>query len=161
MALTPPAVPELEQFIGGETFPTDEYVHVESTLQQATDALWLTTRWEDYPTDPRMERITKYAIFDLTSWLLTQSEHRDEINSPFSSERLGSYSYQKTQAASKDGSSGIFWLDLLFDTLRDPVGDDGSWSTSEMVFNPGGLTYAEQRAYEKITLPDPSEPWGF
>lgn len=163
MALTPPTIVELEAFRHEEFVDgSSEETWAADALQQATDALWLTTGLEDYPGDPRAARIARYAIMDLALWLLAQAEHRDEINSPFSGERIGSYSYTKMQQAQRGEESGIYWLDMFFRLLRQPAEEaEGQWVHSERVFNPEGSTYAEQQAYEKLHVADPSEPWGF
>lgn len=165
MALTPPNVDDLEEF-SNEEYPTDIHDYLETLLQGATDALWVFTGMDEYPEDERLNRITRLAILDLTLWLYSQAEHRTEINSPFSSERIGSYSYSKMQAASKDGSSGIYWLDLLFAALKAPGSDGGSsWVSSERVFNPEGYDYATQEFVDRYTrktvLHDPSEGFFF
>jgi hypothetical protein len=164
MALTPPTVAELGTF-RGEAFATSgaEFDQATMVLQQATDALWVFTGLDEYPSDARVARIVKNAIMDLTLWLLSQVEHRDEINSPFSSERIGSYSYSKMQQASATGNSGIYWLDLLFRFLKNDEGDSVPWVSSERVFNPEGYTYEEQRAVDKFRLHDPTadQYWGF
>lgn len=161
MALTPPTVIDLETF-RNEDYPPAEEPFVISVLQSATDAMWVFTGIETEPTDPRTARILKNAIMDLTLWLMTQYDHRDEINSPFSSERIGSYSYSKMQASSRGEDTGIWWLDFFFRLLRNPDQESSAgWVASERVFNPDGYTYAEQQAADKMKVRDPSEPWGF
>lgn len=162
--LTPPTIPEYEQFTNEETADSDAG-WITFMLQASTDAFWAFTGWTTYPTDERMARITRYAIMDLASWLLSQNEHRDEINSPFNSERIGSYSYSKMQRAAQSQDSGIYWLDMLFRLLANQ-GADGlgnSWVSAENIFNPEWITYEERERLEKIEslMPDPSEPWGF
>ena len=150
MALTPPTIQELETFRNAGAFAAAEVDYVESVMQQATDAIWATTGLEDEPSDPRGQRLLNYAIMQFTLWLMSQDEHRDEINSPYSSERIGSYSYSKMQGALDGTQTGIFWLDMLFRYLGF-FGDDPSlmsWSSSENVMNPSGLTYAEQESVE-------------
>lgn len=163
MEMSPPTVEELQTF-RGEVFPLAERAQVEMYLQQATDALWVFTGADSFPTDARLRRLFQNAILDLTLWLLSRAEHRDEINSPFTSERIGSYSYSKMQRAADTGDSGIYWLDLLFKALKAPS-ESGEipWVTSERVFNPEGLDFADSQMVEKqrSLMPDPSEPWGF
>lgn len=156
MALQPPTIQELEAF-RREEYPdgSQEETWAAGTLQEATDALWSVTGLEEYPADARAQRLVKYAIMDLTLWLESQKEHRDEINSPFSGERIGSYSYTKMQSAKRGEETGIYWLDLLFKYLRNPIGDDIPWATSENVFNPEGLSYAEFENAERNKIPDP------
>lgn len=163
MALTPPTVEDLGTF-RQEAFASEEEAWAGSVLTQATDALWLFTGMEEYPSDARENRIAKYAIMDLTLWLMAQAEHREEINSPFSSERIGSYSYSKMQQARSGLETGIYWLDLLFTLLNRSGADQGlSWVSAERVFNPEGYTHQEERLLERSQdlFMDPSEPWGF
>lgn len=164
MPLTPPTVEELETFRHDEAFPEDEHEYLDFILQMATDAVWVFTGVDSYPKDARKTRIFQYAIMDLTLWLLSQAEHRDEINAPFNSERIGSYSYSKMQQASRGEDTGIYWLNLLFAMLRSP-GEDGSssWVSSERVFNPEGYTFEEKELADKVRVlyQDPSEPWGY
>jgi hypothetical protein len=162
MALTLPTIEELGEF-RNEPFPDDatdpEVERAESILQQAADAIWVFTGIESDPVDTRVARILKNAIMDLTLWLMAQYENRDEINSPFTSERIGSYSYSKMMAAQRGEESGIWWLDLLFKYLGSQTDSDavGSWSHAENVMNPCGLTYEQILAREKaFGLHDPS-----
>jgi hypothetical protein len=105
-------------------------------------------------------RILKNAIMDLTLWLMAQYEVREEINSPFTSERIGSYSYSKMMAAQRGEETGIWWLDLLFKLLASQDDSDSvaTWSHSENVMNPCGLTYEQivTREREWLALHDPS-----
>jgi hypothetical protein len=146
MALTVPDLLEFTDF-SNEPVAPDAVAHVEDILQQATDVIWIFTGIDNDPVDERLARIVKYAIFDLTLWLLTQDAHREEINSPFSSERIGSYSYSKMQKAKDGEDSGIYWVDMLFRLLRAPGEEYAvSWVDSERVFNPEGYTFAQQEA---------------
>lgn len=143
MALTVPDLDDLKLF-SGQDWPTDEHEYVENVLFQATDVIWVFTGFNDDPSDARTNRIVQYAIMDLSLWLMTQAAHRDEINSPFSSERIGSYSYSKMQGAQKGEDTGIYWVDMLFRLLRAPSEEYSlSWVDSERVFNPTGETFEE------------------
>lgn len=146
MALTPPTMDDLSSFTG-ETYEEEsgeEVDHLGTLLQQATDVVWIFTGLDAAPSDPRLARVLNNAIMDLALWLKVQSDNREELNSPFSSERIGSYSYTKMQqaqsAASGGPGSGLYWLDMLFRLAADSV-DSGSWTTSENIFNPENLTY--------------------
>jgi hypothetical protein len=149
MALTPPTVSDLATY-RNEPFAAGEEVWAGSVLQQATDAVWVFTGLDELPTDPRAVRILQNALLDLTLWLMSQAEHRDEINSPFSGERIGSYSYQKMQQA-QQGESGLYWLDMLFRLLKASDGSaEVAWVTSESVFTE---PYCDE---EQVLLHDPS-----
>lgn len=150
MALTPPTPDEYGQFLNSE-IPETDTEFIEDVLVRATDAFWVFTGITSTPDDPQVARLVRYAILDLSAWLVTQSENRDEINSPFSSERIGSYSYSKMVAAKEDGTSGIYWLDLFFQYLRGASSEYMvASSSSEFVFNPGGATFAEQEAAREM-----------
>ena len=159
MALTPPTFMDFGTF-RNETVAAGDQSYVTLMLQQATDAIWATTGIEDYPTDDRASRILRNAIMDFAQWLLSQSEHKDEINNPFSGERIGSYSYNKMQQARRGEETGIYWLDLLFQMLHTTSDASGAWSSSEYVFNPGGLTFAEQDFLEQLDRPFYYDPYG-
>lgn len=141
MALTPPSIESLQVF-RQEDFTSDETDWAEYVLSQATDAMWVFTGLDTDPTDARAARVLQNAIMELTLWLMSQIDNRDAINSPFTGERIGSYSYQKMQQAQANpvGGSGMFWLDMLF-RLIGMTGDalnglpEGSWASSESVFD--------------------------
>lgn len=157
MPLTPPTSTEIALFRNEGDYAADEVPYVNAVAQQATDAVWVFTGLENPPTDPRAARVLKNALIQFTLWVMAQDEHRDEINSPFSSERIGSYSYSKMQQASRGEETGIFWLDLLFKMLNTGDGAETiSWSSSENVFNPYELTYQQQ---EWLTGADPLVDW--
>jgi len=157
VALIPPTFEEYEVFLDEELDPM-RAARIEDMLQQATDAFWIFTGLSDYPADPQAARVTRYAVMDLTAWLIAQHENRAEINSPFTSERIGSYSYSKMQQAKDGQSSGIYWLDMFF---RMMMGPDGSAnvvsSTSENVFTPGYVA----SELERQTIADDGYFYGF
>ncbi len=150
MPLTPPTPDQIATF-RNEELATEEIPYIVNVAQQATDAVWATTGLEDDPSDERTARVLLNALCQFSLWLMAQDEHRDEINSPFSSERIGSYSYSKLQQAQNGEETGIFWLDLLFRMLNSisNSSDMLSWSNSEHVFNPDGLSFAEQQMLER------------
>jgi hypothetical protein len=145
--LTPPSLDDLEQF-ANTTYDEAQAEYVEMMLQQATDALWAYTGIDTYPDDStedgkRRKRIIKNAIMALALWAMTQAESRHEIDSPFSSETIGSYHYSLKMQQAQTGSSGIWWLDMLFKMLG-AGGDSGmAWVDSERVFSPNGETYED------------------
>lgn len=165
MPLAPPTVDDLQGF-SNEEFPDDSHEFLGTLLQGATDAIWIFTGMDEYPSDARLARITRFAIMDLALWLQSQAEHRTEINSPFSSERIGSYSYSKMQQAQRGEDTGIYWLNLLFMALKAPGTDGGaSWVDSERVFNPEGHDFATQEFVDRYKTAawghDPSTLGGF
>lgn len=160
--LTPPTTAYLGTF-AGTTYSGSQQTAAAALLTQATDAVWVYTGLDAYPSDERMTRIIKNAICELALWISAQADARDIINSPVMSERIGSYSYSKMMGAAKAGQeTGLFWIDLLFQMLRAP-GTDGSdsWVSSERVFNPEGLTFQEMDALERLENQDPAYGWKF
>lgn len=133
--LLPPTIGELRTFRQALFLDEEQFATAEFTLRQATDAVWQHTQITEYPADPQLSRILKYAILELATWLQTQAENRDEINSPFSSERIGSYSYSKVAQAAKSQDSGLFWLDSLFTALSTSGAVSSISITSEIVFS--------------------------
>lgn len=149
--LTPPSQDDLEEF-ANTTYPDDQSDYVGMMLQQATDAIWVDTGITEYPDTStadgaRRTRVIRNAIMALALWAMTQDENRAEINSPFSSETIGSYHYSKMLQQAAQGSSGIWWLDLLYKMLgtdvSDPNGSGLAWAAAEKVFNPCGGTYQD------------------
>lgn len=164
--ITQPSLDDLAVFLGESLAEaTDaEVAAYSAALQSATDAVWAYTQIEDDPTDARLLRILHMAICELAVWLRTQAENREEINSPFTSERLGSYSYNKAQQAQQSAfggpGSGLFWLDMLFRLLVDTESLADSWVSSENIFNPDGLDYPHWEAQQRIEGGFYSDPWG-
>lgn len=115
----------------------------EQAIQQAMDLLWLATEITEQPTDARIARIVNWGILDMAWALLIKTESKTESNSPFSGERIGSYSYQKTrpvgsygrarQAISKGLMAGVEWFDTAVALLRNPDSEQ-NWVTTEQVF---------------------------
>lgn len=147
--LTPPSLDDLEEF-AKTTYPEADAEYVEMMLQQATDAVWIYTGIDSYAdastvAGQRRNRIIRNAIMSLALWAMTQAESRAEIDSPFSSETIGSYHYSLKMQQAQTGSSGIWWLDMLFKMLgADAEGDAGmAWVNSERVFSPNGESYAD------------------
>lgn len=80
----------------------DEMADAEA-LQRAADLLTLATGITDTPTDPLEARLVSTAILDMAWYLQTRHDDAESTFSPFSSERIGSYSYNKAAEAAKAG----------------------------------------------------------
>lgn len=165
MPLTPPTMDDLAAFTGEtyEDVTNEEADHIDTLLQQATDVVWIFTGIDTSPVDARLLRVLNNAIMDLALWLRVQSENRDEVNSPFSSERIGSYSYTKMQQAQSGANgvgdgSGLYWLDLLFRLITDSV-NEGAWTTSENIFNPDNLSFEDFELLLRETVS--SDVWNY
>jgi hypothetical protein len=163
--LTPPTAADLGQFRGVLFGDSEDTSGAEYVLQQATDAFMLMTMLSDTPTDEFELRVYTYAICDLALWLTSHAEHLDEINSPFSSERIGSYSYSKLVAQARKGEdTGIYWLDLALSYFRANSGwGSGISISSENVMQPDGATFAQTEWREQfwdVYYHDPSNVYG-
>jgi hypothetical protein len=91
MALDLPTPQDLEERIDGISAP--------QALQRAGDLLTVATGLTDMPTDPMEVRLVHEAVLEMAWYLQARHEDQEEQFSPFNSERIGSYSYQKAQAA--------------------------------------------------------------
>lgn len=135
--LTPPSVEDL-----------DGFRHVTSTaleedglawfLQAATDLMEVATGLHQEPTDSLGQRTLQRGILDMAWFLGTSLEERDALFSPFSSERIGSYSYSKSQqAVALHGPTGVPFFDLAVLYFAE-LSEAGCWSAAEHVM-PGTL----------------------
>jgi hypothetical protein len=85
-------------------------------LQRASDLFALATGVTDTPSDPFEQRLIKTAVLDMAWYLQTRQEDAEAEFSPFSSERIGSYSYNKiTQAAQAGDATGLDSFDRAVD----------------------------------------------
>lgn len=113
MALTPPTIDRFEVY-KNETFDPSEYESIEEHLQAATDLMELATGIHtDFELGTLEYRTMERGILDAAWYIGTSLEDRDAMFSPFSSERIGSYSYNKMAgAAAMKVDSGIPFFDL-------------------------------------------------
>ena len=127
MALTPPAIEAFEAY-KGETFDPDEYDAVEAHLQAATDLMEIATRIHtDFPVDTLEWRVMQRGILDAAWFIGTSMEDRDAMFSPFSTERIGSYSYSKmSNAAALRVDTGIPFFDYAVKYLAGFLGSEFS-----------------------------------
>lgn len=114
-----PTPDDLALFWGDEA-PTEDpnwATMATARLTEAADLFFLVTGLSDVPTtDPRLERLINYAIMDMATKLFERDP--SEANSPYTSERIGSYSYTLKQTAmSGVGTTGVFWWDLVIEAL--------------------------------------------
>lgn len=122
-------------------------------LQRASDLFRLATGVEDDPTDPFEARLLRLALLDMAWSLQTIHDDMEEKFSPFSGERIGSYSYNKMQTAvNSREATGVPGFDsaVAYFLAR----DGGLLSvSSEWVFTQG---YGNENLPERNTSPDPS-----
>lgn len=135
MPLTLPGEDELDDFSMNETdrFDGDQK---DNAIQQAADLLFIATGLDEDPTDARTARIVNYAILAMAWKLLDVTDNTTEINSPFQSETIGSYSYSKMLASISQGlMTGVSWFDIAVKMLLGATTDGTVWSKSENVFS--------------------------
>lgn len=103
-------------------------------LRQAADLFIVATSVTDEPTDTFSVRMKNNAICSLAHWLLVTNDDRDAQYSPFTSERIGSYSYSKAmQSVTSRQPVGVLWFDTAVQWFISQQ-DELEWSTSENVF---------------------------
>lgn len=95
-------IPTLEEFATFKGYPSVDYFEVEHSqlelfLNLSADLLILRTGLKKAP-DPStpLGRIVSYGIMDLAWFLGTSQDEWTSMFSPFSSERVGSYSYTRS-----------------------------------------------------------------
>jgi hypothetical protein len=114
----------------------------EQALQHAADLFVIATGITDQPTDLMEQRLVKQAILDMAWFLQDDHENFEAKTSPFSSERIGSYSYVKAQAQKKL-ETGVPGFDMAVDYFKG-LEDSIITMDSEWVFLPGYRSYHRQ-----------------
>jgi len=150
MALSPPSMDELATFMGVSESDLDE--RAEAMLQMATDLMSLASAATVWP-EGACGRLMTQGILDMAWKLMVDLDHREETFGPYSSERIGSYSYSKMgqQVASSltaGEPSGVPFFDAAV-RCASGVGNTVSLS-SERVFNPDAMTYAESQELDNL-----------
>ena len=135
MALTLPDPEDLDQFTQGASDIFDDDAKFVA-FQQAADLFYVATGVSTDPTDEYALRILKWGLMDMAFKILITRENQTEINSPYSSETIGSYSYTKQAlAAIQQGLlTGVQWFDIAVGLLNGLVGNSVSSVSSEHVF---------------------------
>jgi len=142
MALTPPDTSDLELHMRLDTsFSGREIDWAEDSIQRATDLMEIATGMHLDPniTDPEDElgqRIMTQGILAMAqSIYVTSGEDRSNLYSPYSSERLGSYSYT-LKAVQERRDTGILDFDIAVQYFKGLLtGDQAEFGvTSEHVF---------------------------
>jgi hypothetical protein len=130
MALVLPSPAQLQAYRDG--------VSDAEALQRAADLFTIATGVSETPVEVVEARMVQTAILDMAWYLQTAHEDREAEFSPFSSERIGSYSYSKMQkAAQEQKSTGVAAFDaaVAYFTEQNRLAIFGT--TSEWVFQPG------------------------
>lgn len=100
MALILPTALDLLDYMHVDTWePPEAETWAVAYIQQAADMLQVATGLSDEPGDDLSKRIKNRAILDMAFYLLVRAPDREEYFSPFTSERMGSYSYNKPSEA--------------------------------------------------------------
>ncbi len=137
MALSVPTLSEW--IIHTNTRTVEDERYTEHLLQLATDLMAAATGLEaDPPTAGYTYRLMRQGILAMAHALSIRNDMREELFSPYSSERLGSYSYQKATKDILTGEpTGVFLFDLAVNHIREEYLDDfpsNVWHSSEQVF---------------------------
>lgn len=101
---------------------------------------------------PALKKVAKFAVLEMATYLRNSHENFDAATSPFQSETLGSYSYNKlVRVVSSGENTGIPAFDRaksLLGALCKVEGGEAS-ATSEQVFKPGYDKYRQHREMGK------------
>lgn len=130
-----------------------EGVSDEEALARASDLFRLATGIDRDPDDAFERRLIQQALLDMAWYLQTVHEDLEEQFSPFSGERIGSYSYQKAQAAvNSKQNTGVPGFDTAVAYFLGLAEGGAPSTSSEWVFKPG---YREPMLDELIDAHDP------
>jgi len=134
-----------------EPFSAVEEDWVDDVLQRASDLMEVASDVHEDPDDGLGSRLLTVGVLAMAHALFsTGGTDREALYSPFSSERLGSYSYSKASAAVSTGvDTGVPEFDQAVTYFGALVGTDGDSIqfavTSEVVF-PQPMPVEEARA---------------
>jgi len=121
---------------------TREEEFAELCLQQATDLMYVATGLNEDPVEETDFRIMTSGLLEMGYALLSGSDDRESRYSPFSSERIGSYSYSKAaQSIWAAEATGVPLFDIAVKHLRANSVDSPTVALRSEAVYP--LTYAE------------------
>lgn len=120
---------------------------VEEALQLATDLMELASGVTEQPARGTLKaRMANVGILAMAHYLLINFDDREAIYSPFSSERIGSYSYSKQQAAAAGGeATDVPLFNLAVEALVEVSNQIGTDSTE--VFDPDHDFFSVPKVY--------------
>lgn len=131
MSLTAPTTTDLLLHLQRDSWrPGSEERFAQEALLDAVAYLELASGTTTDPTEVTPLRIVRRGILTMAHYILVRRADEEIEFNIFSSERIGSYSYQKAAAGEK---SGIAAFDLAVGILNGDVTAD-AWSSSERVF---------------------------
>lgn len=150
MALTVPTTGTLLKHMLRDSWePGAEETYASDALILATDLMSLATGFEEDPGSTRNLRLMTQGICAMAQALMVRRKDADIEYNRFSSERIGSFSYQKMQANAASGAAtGVALFDAAVQALGDALMADGeSLVTAEAVFSePYGAEAAAQQS---------------
>lgn len=149
MSLTLPSPLELQKHKEG--------VSDAEALERASDLFRLATGVTTDPTEPFERRLVRQALLDMAWYLQTIHEDLEEQFSPFTGERIGSYSYNKAQTAiNAREATGVPGFDTAVAYFLGLEEGGAPSTSSEWVFKPG---YREPELDDDLVdLHDPNRP---
>jgi hypothetical protein len=115
--LIPPTLTELAAFTGQTEESYSDFIT--TALSQATILFELATGLDTYPDagTPNYD-LSQNAICEMADALYLRLPFRKVVNSPFSSESIGSYSYSKlTPLVAQGIPTGLGWFDMAVQLL--------------------------------------------
>lgn len=135
MALDPkPSGADLDTFSHDETAVFTGPQKVQA-IDQASVLLWMATKVDAFTGDETLDKIIRWAVLDMAWSLLVKTENKTAMNSPFSSERIGSYSYSKALRQVQAGQgTGVEWFDVAVSLFLGEAGEGAVWVATEHVF---------------------------
>lgn len=118
--LAAPTVTEMAAFTGRPEAMLGDFAP--QAILQATLMFSQLTELSEYPDDPDLTQLAKFAILEMADRILLEQPYAETRSGPFQTETIGSYSYSKITATSKSptaGSrtSGLFWWETALDLL--------------------------------------------
>lgn len=113
----------------------------QQALVQAADLFTLATGVSDTPSDPFEKRLVRDAILQMAWALRARQEDLEAVFSPFSTERIGSYSYSKMvenwHSAARTKTTGVPLFDSAVAYFNGRKGSATATAVSEQVFKHG------------------------
>jgi hypothetical protein len=105
-------------------------------IPQAVLLFKLSTGLSEFPDTLDMAQLARFAIEELAEQFVLSQPHREIIAQPFSSETIGSYTYQKAAKVLQAGQPlGLLWFDLAVQRLGVSEDVAGVFSGSLSLFD--------------------------
>lgn len=137
-----------------ETYFT-EYANV--TLSQATLLFRLATCLTELPQDSNLQELAKNGILELAFKFYETEQHSDSKFSPFTSETIGSYTYNISLAKLNSGETlGSPWFDLAVSELGvcDVMGGTHGTGGIEVFEHDGSFTPGKFKGNSRLLGPN-------